>query len=92
MTREEFAKKIGWSRIIWAAGIANGFSLLPQLFAILTTKNVSGISVPMFSTFLAVQLCFALEGFFRRSSPIIYSMIFSMIVTITIISSVLYYK
>lgn len=92
MTREEFAKKIRWSKIIWLAGMANGFSLLPQFFAILTTKNVTGVSVPMFCIFFVVQSCFAFEGFLKRSNALMYSMLFSMVVTITIICSVLYYK
>ena len=92
MTREEFAEKIGWSKIIWLAGISNGLSMLPQLLDILSTKKVAGVSLLMFCIFFTIQMCFAIEGFFKRSSALMYSMLWSMLVSVTIICSVLYYR
>lgn len=66
MTRDEFAEKIHWSVIIWVIGFINVTAMLPQLYQIIKTHNVQGLSISMFTIYLVVQVCMALEGYFKR--------------------------
>lgn len=92
MTREEFAKRIHWHSIFWIIGFLNPLSMLPQLVSILRTRETSGVSIEMFVLFLVIQSAFAFEGYVKRMSAIMYCMIFSMIVSVTIISATLCYR
>ena len=66
MTREEVAKKIHWDRIIWTVGLVNMVAMLLQLYQIVTTRNVAGLSLGMFVTYFLIQVAFSLQGYFRR--------------------------
>lgn len=41
--------------------------MIPQLIKIIHTKNVEGLSIEMFITYLLVQIAFSFEGYFKRS-------------------------
>ena len=90
MTREEFAKKIHWSSIVWLAGIANVMAMLPQLYSILTTRNVEGLNLTMFVTIFVIQLAFGAEGFFKRNTMLMTTMLLAAVVNIAIIGLTLH--
>ena len=92
MTREEVAKKIRWHWIMSAAGMANVLSMLPQLWQVWTTKETEGLSLEMVGIFLAIQLVFAGEGYFKRSSVLVITMILSALVSVSLIILVLYIR
>ena len=92
MTREHFAATIRWSWIIWIAGFTNVGAMLPQLWTILSTKKVEGVSVTMFIIYALIQIAFALEGFFKRNRALMVSMTLSAVVTASIVSLVFYYR
>jgi len=80
MTREEIAKKIHWSKIIWTFGIINVTAMLPQLWSIVTTRNVEGLALSMFGIYFAVQIAFSLQGFFTRDKVLMWCLGLSAIV------------
>lgn len=90
MTRDQVAKKIRWTFIIWLAGLVNVCAMLPQLVKILQTKNVEGLAIWMFFIYFGVQVCFSLEGYFKRNTMLMVCLGLSAMVTATIISLVLY--
>ncbi len=55
MTREEFAKKYCWWQIMWFLGIVNIFTMAPQLWKLIATKETAGLSLPMFCIALFMQ-------------------------------------
>ena len=90
ITREEVAKKIHWNVIVWMiVGPVNMGAMFPQLYQIITTQNVIGVSLEMFVIFFFLQLAFSLQGFFRRDNMLMISMGVCAIVTTIIISLVL---
>ena len=44
-TREDFAARIHWARIVWIAGIINPVMILPQLYQIWATGQTAGVSL-----------------------------------------------
>jgi len=89
MKREELAAKIKWEWIIWSFGLLNIAAMLPQLYKILTTKIVAGISLEMYFLYGIIQLAFAIEGFFKRNTMLCVCMLLSAMVSASIIASVL---
>jgi uncharacterized protein with PQ loop repeat len=92
MTREEYAQKIGWPKIMFWAGLLNPLALVPQLYSIASTGNVSGVSLPMLGLFLIIQISFTLNGFFQRDKAVMISMGASVPLTTSIIVLVLLYR
>lgn len=92
MTREEVAKKIRWDNIVWTMGLVNVGAMLPQLYQIITTHNVEGLSLGMFVTFFFVQVAFSLQGFFRRDKMLMVCLGISAAVNAFIISFVIYLR
>jgi uncharacterized protein with PQ loop repeat len=86
------AQKIRWPFIIWLAGLVNVVAMLPQLYKILKTHDVQGISLGMFSIYFGIQVAFSLEGYFKRNTMFFVCMTLSYIVTGSIIGSVLYFR
>jgi len=91
MTREEFAKKIHWPLIIWTAGLVNVTAMLPQLYQIIKTHNVQGLSIGMFLIFFSVQVCMAMEGYFKRNRMLLVCIGLSACISGTIIGLIIYY-
>ncbi|MDP3963795.1 MAG: PQ-loop domain-containing transporter [bacterium] len=89
MSREEIAARIRWPLIIWLAGIANVMAMVPQLYSIIATRNVEGLSLGMFSTILFIQIAFFLKGFFERDKVFQISMGLAAGISIAIITLVL---
>ncbi|MBI5004424.1 hypothetical protein HZC00_05025 [Candidatus Kaiserbacteria bacterium] len=92
MTREEFAKAVHWPKIFWFTAMLNPAAFLPQLYSILTTGKVEGISVPMFALFIVIQLSFMYQGYLQRSVQQMLSMGISAFLTAAIIAATLFYS
>ena len=92
MKREEVARKIGWSWIIWFVGLVNVVAMLPQLYTILKTQNVEGLAVGMFWTYCGLQMAFALHGYFNRDRMLMVCLGLSAVVSATIIALIYWYR
>lgn len=92
MTRQEFAKKIHWEAIIWTAGLVNVIAMLPQLWQLVTAKVTEGLSVGMFCIYFVVQICFCLEGYFKRNKMLFWCLGLSAVVTACIIALIFHYR
>ena len=73
MTREEFAKRIRWARIIWIAGIINPCIMLPQLYYLWSTGLTAGISLGTIGIIIFLQGAFSIHGFFIRDRVVMWS-------------------
>ena len=92
MTREEFAKRIGWTRIIWTVGIINVTAMLPQLWQVLVTRETAGLSLAMVGVYGGIQVMFSVEGYFTRNVMLFVCMALSALVSTTLIGIVLYLR
>lgn len=92
MTRDEVAKKIHWSFIIWLAGLINVGAMLPQLVRIAQTRNTDGLALEMFVIYLLVQIAFTLEGYFSKNKMLMVCLGLSALVSTMIIALVLYLR
>jgi len=92
MTREEFAKRIGWSKMFWFMALLNPIAFMPQSYSILSTGKVDGISIPMFVLFIVIQLSFMYQGYLQRCTQQVLSMGISACFSISIIAATLYYS
>ena len=90
--REDIAKKIRWPFIIWLVGFVNVGAMLPQLYQIITTKSIEGLSLSMFAIYMAIQVAFSLEGYFKRNTMLTVCMGLSALVSAVIISIVTYLR
>ena len=54
-----------------ANAILSGIALYPQLFQVLKTHNVSGLSLTTFFILAATQIIWLLYGIHRRAVPVI---------------------
>lgn len=66
MTREQIARKIHWTKIIWAVSIVNPLMILPQLLQIWQTHQTAGLSIGFLVILVIIQGGFATHGFFTR--------------------------
>jgi len=73
MTREEVAKRIGWTQIIWFFGIVNIVAMLPQFLQLWLTRKTEGLSLTMFMLILFVQVAYSLQGYFRRDAMLMWT-------------------
>ena len=92
MKREEVAKAIRWPLIIWIAGLVNVVAMLPQLWKIIQTNNIDGLSLEMFVIYFLIQVAFSLEGYFTRNRMFTVCLGLSALVSGTIISLVMYIR
>jgi len=92
LTREQLAKRVHWPKIIWTAGIVNVTAMLPQLWQLLKTHETKGLSVEMFCIYLGIQICFCLEGYFKRSKMLFWCLGASAVVSSVIIALIVYYR
>ena len=92
MTREELAQKIRWPSIIWFIGMVNVVAMVPQLYQIWAERRTAGLSLFMFGTILFIQLGLAVNGYFRRDTALIVTMLVSAVISVAIIGSVLYLR
>lgn len=68
---------------------ANSAAILPQTITLLTSNDVSGVSLPMWGMFAAIQTAFALHGIQVKNASIFFSMLASLTQSITIITTVI---
>ena len=92
MTRELFAKKIFWNKIIWTISIVNPLMILPQLVQIWQTHQTVGLSFGFLSILFFVQAGFSLHGFFTRDRFIMGSNGLAALMTLLTILSALYFR
>ncbi len=92
MTREEFAQRFRWDKVMWLMGLVNVLAILPQPISILRSQNASGVSIGMFVLFILVQVSVAVESFIKRSYGLMTSMIVSVLLSATTIGLILYYR
>jgi len=92
MTREQFAKNIRWPIIISLIGILNSFAMFPQMWSVLTTKQVQGISVATLTMIFVIQLAFSIHGFFLRDKPLLLSNGIASLFTATTVVSTLIFR
>lgn len=87
MMHKQFVESFLWKAIILMAGLVNAIAMLPQLYSIIITKNIEGISFTMFSLFLFIQICFSVNGFLRKDRILMISLGLSALVSAAIIVS-----
>lgn len=92
MKREELAKKIHWTKIIWIVSIVNPLMTLPQLIQLWVTQQTAGLSLIFLLILLFVQSGFSLHGFFMRDRFIMVSNGVAASMTLLTILSALYFQ
>lgn len=92
MTREKAAQLIRWDRLIWVVAVVNVTAMLPQLWSILSTNNVEGLSLSMIGIYLFVQVGLTLDSYFKRNVPMQWCFFVSGLVSVAIIFATLYLR
>ncbi|MBI3633342.1 MAG: hypothetical protein HY226_03570 [Candidatus Vogelbacteria bacterium] len=92
VAREELAKRIHWSFIIWLFGFINVGAMLPQLVQIVQNHKTEGLSLMMFATYFVVQVAFALDGYFRRNNVFMVCLGLSALINAITMSLVVYLR
>ena len=92
MIREEFARKIHWSKIVWTFGLINVMAMLPQMWQLIHTRETIGLSLEMFVLYFVIQIAFSLQGFFNRDKMLMWCLGLSAAVSATIISTIVYLR
>jgi len=85
MNREEFAKVTRWDYIIAAVGLLNVFVFFPYLWDLYTTHDVSAVKLTSFLLALLIQVCYAVEGFIRRSPGVMYVQIICAVQSVAVL-------
>ena len=81
-----------WPRVLAIAGVMNVIAFWPQIYDILTTHKVGGISIPMFVMFLFIQVAFGIQGWLTKSKEQMVSMLVSAVESTLIIALVWYLR
>ena len=92
ISRDDVAKSIHWSKIIWFVGLLSPTFMLPQAYKIWDTKNVSGISLNSLWLLLFIQIGFTAHGYFQRDRLLQVSSSLGAMVNIFVIISVSYLR
>jgi uncharacterized protein with PQ loop repeat len=92
MTREQIAKKIHWTKIIWTISIINPIMILPQLLQIWQTHQTAGISLGFLLILIFVQAGFSLHGFFTKDRFIMGSNGLAATMSFLTLLSTLYFR
>lgn len=74
--------------IMTFAVFLNPLAIFPQLIDVLTLPSLNGVNVTMFYVFAVIQIAFVFHGIKTRSASIFFSMLISLIESITIITTV----
>lgn len=77
-------KIVSLEKRVWSAGALNVLAMTFQLWAILSTKNASGLSRGMLLIFVYVQITFAQAGWRHKEWGQFWGMIASSAITTTI--------
>lgn len=80
----ETRKIVSLEKRVWSAGALNVLAMAFQLWAILSTKNASGLSRGMLLIFVYVQITFAQAGWKHKEWGQFWGMIVSATITTTI--------
>jgi len=75
--------------IISALIFMNPIALAPQVWTTISTSDVAGVSLTMWFIFAAIQIAVVFEGIRVRSSAMFWSMLISVIESLTIITVVI---
>lgn len=75
--------------IISAFIFINPLAIMPQVWKVLTTSNIDGVSIFTWCIFAFFQIAMALEGIRVKSASTFWSMLISVLGSITIITVVL---
>ena len=67
-------------------------TFLPQIIRIIKKRNVEGISLIAFLGFGILQFISAVHGYYTHNTPLLISMILSMIATGIIVLQIVYYR
>ena len=92
MTREQFARKIRWSLIIWTFGWVNVTAMIPQLIKVIRTHETADLSLTMFWIYLSTQVAFSLNGFIKRDRVLFVTLGLSALINLSTIATVLYFR
>jgi uncharacterized protein with PQ loop repeat len=92
MTREEFAQKINWLKIVSVVGFVNPFMMVPQLIKLWRTHEATGISIITLLIIMIIQGSFGLHGFFIRDRMLMWSNGTASFATLATILSALYFS
>ncbi|HWB39148.1 MAG TPA: hypothetical protein VG604_02790 [Candidatus Saccharimonadales bacterium] len=92
MSREDWAKKIHWTKIIWAVSIVNPLMTLPQLIQLWQTHQTAGLSFAFLGILFFVQAGFSVHGFFMRDRFILSSNGLAATMTLVTVLSALYLR
>ncbi|MCL4360711.1 SemiSWEET family transporter [Patescibacteria group bacterium] len=92
MSREQLAKKIYWTKIIWIVSIINPLMTLPQFLQVWQTHETAGLSLAFLFILLFVQTGFSTHGFFTRDKFIMGSNGLAALMTLLTILSTLYFR
>jgi uncharacterized protein with PQ loop repeat len=92
VNRDDVAKKIHWTKIIWLVSIINPLMTLPQLIQLWATQETAGLSLLFLLMLLFVQSGFSLHGFFSRDRFIMISNGIAATMTVLTIASAVYLK
>lgn len=76
----------------FVAGILTTFSFAFQAIKIIRTKEVEGISLAMYISFLTGVIMWTVYGFIIESTPIIFWNLVTLALTATIIYNILKYR
>ena len=78
-----------WFEVVMSLIIfANPLAIFPQLIAVFRAPSVEGIAVGMWCIFAAIQTAFVFHGIKSRSASVFFSMLVSLLETLTIITVV----
>ncbi len=90
--REDIAKKIHWTWIIWVVSIVNPLMIIPQLWQVWHTGETAGLSLIFLAILLFIQSGFSLHGFFTRDRFIMGSNGLAATMTLITILSTVYFR
>jgi len=90
MSRDEVAKKIYWTKIIWLVSIINPLMTLPQLIQLWVTQETAGLSLAFLLILFFVQAGFSTHGYFTRDRFIMISNGIAATMTIVTMLSAVY--
>ena len=90
--REDVAKKIHWTSIIWLVSIINPLMTVPQLWQIWHTGQTAGLSLVFLFVLFFIQSGFSLHGFFTRDRFVMGSNGLAAFMTLLTILSTLYFR
>lgn len=92
MTREEFAKKIHWSVIVWVVSLLNPLAMIPQVITVMFSSSTEGLSLMTTALYCLIQVALTIEGFFTRNVMLMFCFGSSTVISVAVILYVLYLR